>query len=266
MAHNYINNNHAKQASCIWSIGSHRKVTDGHSDSRWQVVWWTYIRKLTKYFLSFYGFFVPFGTFWTYQTFLGKAPHNSKVQKGKKKSDLFVKSQKGRKSPYNPYSTIAIVTANKAKHNRCVAITTLVVVRFLHHRTAGLILMMLPWTPWTIPMVVVTTSTSCAQPSLDKRWVSSLHIGWVFYTVQSGWRWHKAWHSMLLSSVIITLPKWCMRFGIYVYMLIWPHAVMSVLQHMCSNMVDALVDRPTFRSLINEHFCGIMMAWWSDLR
>ena len=87
---------------------------------------------------------MPFGTFWTYQTFLGEAPHDPKVQKGKKKSDLFVKSQKSGKSPYSPYSTIAIVTANKAKRNRCVAITTLVVVGFLHCRTAGLVLMVLP--------------------------------------------------------------------------------------------------------------------------
>ena len=40
---------------------------------------------------------------------------------------------------------------------------------------------------------------------------------------------------------------------------------MSVLQHTCSNMVDALVDRPTFRSPINEHFCGIMMAWCKNV-
>jgi len=54
------------------------------------------IRKLTKYFLSFYGLFVPFGTFWTYQTFLGEAlrdPKVQKVQKGKKTA----------KSPYNQY-------------------------------------------------------------------------------------------------------------------------------------------------------------------
>ena len=96
-----------------------------------------YIRKLTKYFLSFYGFFVPFWTFCTYQTFLGEAPHNPKVQKGQKVRLVHEKSKK-QKSPYNPYSTIVIVTANKAKCNRCVTITTLVVVRFLHRRTASL--------------------------------------------------------------------------------------------------------------------------------
>jgi len=55
------------------------------------------IRKLTKYFLSFYGLFVPFGTFWTYQTFLGEALHDpkvQKVQKGKKSQTCLQKVKK----------------------------------------------------------------------------------------------------------------------------------------------------------------------------
>ena len=40
---------------------------------------------------------------------------------------------------------------------------------------------------------------------------------------------------------------------------------MSVLQCMCSNMVDARVNSPTFRSPVNEHFCGKMMAWCKNV-
>ena len=40
---------------------------------------------------------------------------------------------------------------------------------------------------------------------------------------------------------------------------------MSVLQRMCSNMVDVRVDSPTFRSPVNEHFCSKMTAWHKNV-